>query len=154
MEEDFWKSINEKEIEENFLKDFDKIFREKIIKMSYVICEYFQNDNPNSTRFFSDPDDCYDGIHMTSNELLKLMYGIILSGKEKFNQFCENPFEGDIMSYLKRDVSCGNSSCLYFHKISFNRLFIARLTDNIDTYYPDDVAFLNQIFDIVIKPYL
>lgn len=166
MDEYFWQSIEQKEISEDFLKNFDKIFRDKIIKMSNVIYQYFQKNNPKDSKFYDNPDDYYDyydGIHLSSESLFELMYSIIVLGDEKFDQFCEIPFDGNIMNYLEHGISCGNSSCLYFRKISMDKLSIMGSKNNqensdddtsVNLYYPDDVDFLNQIFDIIIEPYL
>jgi hypothetical protein len=113
---------------------------DKLIALSYAIREYFTRDDPKGERFYERPDDCYDGICMDSKDLFDYMNSVIASGDEVYANFIKNPFEGDIMKFLKRGASCGNSSCLYL--IPYNA--------HLETKYPT-VEFLNKIFGIICE---
>ena len=135
MESIFWNLIDTKH--ELSLNEFHK---QLIIKLSHVIGNYFEKNDPEDLRFYERPEDCFDGICMDSDHMFKFMDSIIMEGKDTFDKFCNNPFDGDIMNYLRRDISCGNSTCLYLVPLSENRW----------TGYHPSIDFLNEIFDIML----
>ena len=89
-----------------------------IEKMCHVIYNYFVKDHPKGNRFYVEANNPYDGIHFGSDGIYDFVDSIIMKGKEWYYKFFNSPFDGDIMNYLERGVSCGNSSCLYFRPIS------------------------------------
>lgn len=112
-----------------------QIDEEKVINLAHAIKKYFIRDNPTNSKFYDNPDDCYDGISLGSERVFEFIVSVIESGK--YEKFLANPFDGDIMKHLRRDVSCGNSSCLYLIPLV------------PVTYQEPSVELLNKIFDII-----
>jgi hypothetical protein len=178
MEQTFWECIETEQLSTDIsMKEFYEFYRELVSKACYTIVDYFNkdpNNDPKHNRFYERPGDCYDGIIMDSDYFHTFIESIIMSGKSQFDEFIKNPFNGDIMNNLKRDISCGNSSCLYLQPISHKTLYNFIVNTEIeiededkdtDTDIEDDNSialyytyintdFLNNIFDIVIDPYL
>lgn len=98
--------------DQNQLVILNSIHKQLIIKAYHAIVEYFKHDSPRNHRFYKDPTDPYDGICLGSDYIIDFVDGIIMCGKQQYDDFCSNPFKGDIMKYLSRGVSCGNSCCL------------------------------------------
>ena len=152
----FWRCIEKKKISKKTSKEtlfeMEDIYKEKIEKLCNVTTEYFKKDPrnyPNNSRFYSRPGDCYDGIHMGSEHLYEFFDSIIMSGFEQFNKFIDNPFDGDIINYLRRDISCGNSSCLYFQPLlNINWYEMKNMPEEFTKYEPS-IEFLNRIFDLI-----
>lgn len=178
MEESiFWNQISQGEISVEKLSQFDETFKKKIIEMCHSIATYFTKDNPVQ---YNDPNDGYSGFHLKSDELFDFMYSIITKGKDKYDEFIKNPFEGCIWSFTSCGISCGNSSGEYLNPQPHGLIEIIYekkinddeslsndekssndelLSDSVSEeekqtyYYPQEQDFLNKIFDIAIGPY-
>jgi len=133
-------------------KNLNTTFCEEIKFGCLALANYFEKHSPRDRRFYHNPKDCYDGLCFRSEEAFETVEAYILLGKEAFEKFCANPFDGDILKHTRRDVSCGNSSCLYIvHPTE------KRWKDIVghEAYWAEcrTVDFLNEIFDVVICPY-
>ena len=150
----FWWYVEKrrkKRIKTKDLKEMTKIFEEKILNLAKVVSLYFEKDPPENNRFYAHIGDCYDGICVHSEDYFNFFETIIMSGKNKCVEFIANPFRGDIMFFLKRDISCGNSSCLYLDFSYIHEEYITftswnQLSNNNN--YPS-VELCNKIFDII-----
>lgn len=119
----FWWYIEKrkkKKIKGKDLVQLSKLYEEKILNLAKATKLYFERDSPDNERFYERKGDCYDGICMSSEDLYNLYENIIMSGKKEYLEFIDNPFKGDNMFFLKRDISCGNSSCLYLDLTKFH----------------------------------
>lgn len=147
----FWWYIEKrkrKRIKTKDLCQMKNIFEEKILALAGATKMYFEKDPPEHNKFYDRPGDCYDGISRGSEELYNFFESVIMSGKKEYTEFYNNPFKGDVMLFLKRRVSCGNSSCLYFDATLFENLRLTTWQQLTDEYYPS-VELLNKIFDII-----
>lgn len=146
----FWWYIEKRKKKKIKTKDLDKLtnlYEEKILNLAKATKLYFRKDSPKSNRFYDNIGDCYDGICLCSQEVYKFYENIIMSGKNLYLEFIDNPFRGDIMLYLTRDVSCGNSSCLYLDFRYFQPYTSwEKLSGDI---YSPSVELVNKIFDII-----
>ena len=153
----FWKCIEDDKLSENIsVNKLNKIYIQLIDKACHAFADYFNKDpynHPKHPRFYSRPDDYYDGILLDSDHIYEFIEGIIMSGELTFNKFIKNPFDGDIMNNLKRDISCGNSSCLYL-KPTISGEWMYLINDD-DIYHKlITIDLLNHIFSIVVDPVL
>lgn len=160
----FWNCVRNNTLSNNLISDdnsdmsienqelldiLNDIHRQLIIKGTYAIADYFNNNSINDTRFYQTIDDPYDGISMSSDVIIDFIDSLIMSGKDNFDNFCVNPFKGDVMYYLSRIVSCGNSSCLTFNECCNKRWYYLLNTDYDENL--SDTDFCNYIFNIVYK---
>lgn len=125
---------------------------EKIIKIAYAIRDYFSKDDPYGSKFYNNIDKdgpseyYYDGICINSYDIFIFAMSIIDCGDDTYNNFITNPFDGDMLKYLKGRVSCQNSSQLFL--IPYNNYVISK-----DPRWYLTVEFYNKLFDIVISLY-
>lgn len=132
------------------LERLNDIYRGLIMRACYALVEYFKKDSPMGSRFYADVNDPYDGIILGSDDVVNFIGTVIMAGRGEFEDFCMNPFKGDIMNYLRRGVSCGNSSCLYFIKYSSNssKTWYSLIGYQCDEHIMD-VDFYNRVFDMI-----
>lgn len=64
-------------------------------------------------------DDPYDGLHLPVDDIVRLGQHILVLGSESYQTWLHTPFLNNITSYFYRNVSCGNSSCLYLDRMLF-----------------------------------
>ncbi len=140
-----------KKAQEEKLKQLNTIFLEHIRVGCKALANYFAKDSPkNVEKFYEDPEDCYDGLYFNSDVAMETVQAYIMLGKDKFDEFCKNPFDGDILKYTERAPSCGNSSCLYILHPTKKRWYDIVGSSIYEAY---DCDFLNEIHDIAIDPY-
>ncbi len=116
-------------------------YRQQILDIARAIRKYFDanggQDNRIYYEFYGDP---YDGLNLSSRDVRNFALYIIFLGK--YDEFCKNPFNGNIFNYASRGVSCGNSSCLYldYDRENIPDLLFIELSSS---------KFVNKIFDII-----
>ncbi len=125
----------------------NNVHKQLIIRGAYAISNYFDCNSINDPRFYKDINDPCDGISMGSDTIIDFIESLIMQGKDDFNDFCINPFNGDIMSYLSRTVSCGNSSYLTFKECCNKRWWHLLKSDYNEILF--DTKFCNYIFSII-----
>ena len=150
---DLWQLIATKDAREvaiHHSHDIDEQYRDAVIQIGHAVSRYFDTDSPDN---YNPTGDCYDGINLGSEEVLEFADTIIMSGRDAYEKFLSDPFDGRIMSFLRRDISCGNSSCYYLENPAKPELTYQQLLKrhNIDSSQPlsSDIPFLNELFDIV-----
>lgn len=155
----FWNCVRRNKLPERLVDFFDtddeyeqldvlnNIHKQLIIRGAYAISHYFDNNPINDHRFYKDINDPYDGISMGSDTIIDFIESLIMCGKDDFNEFIINSFKGDVMNYLSRIISCGNSSYLTFKECCDKRWWYL-LNIEYDEIL-SDTKFCNHIFSII-----
>lgn len=144
MEDKFWACVKANVLPDDLLDLFelDETYRQLIIKCCESIAKYFKHDPPNNEKFYQYPGDPYDGISLSPNEIIKFIDGVIMSGRDRFDAFCNDPFEGNIMNYLTRRMSSGNSS-----RLVLDKYYTYKLSLLIDMALDEDIY--DEVFEII-----
>lgn len=66
-------------------------------------------------------DDPYDGLHIPVDDVVRLGQHVMTLGSESYQTWLLTPFPNNVASYFYRDVSCGNSSCMFLDPRLFTR---------------------------------
>jgi hypothetical protein len=137
----FWRTVFEEEIPEatsiNTAHQLAALYK-SYAKSLFKILDTFLTRCDDDPQYKERPEDPYDGIATQNERLRELVDAVIMHGETWYDVMLEVPFsrdvwdvcfcekelalcfsgeaESDVLAYMQRGPSCGNSSCLYLRE--------------------------------------
>lgn len=137
-EQKFWNMVTENELSGKIdLDTFIETYETYYLKLYKIIKNYIYELNPRDPKWKENKDDPYDGICFESEDIQKTCEFVISEGKAYYDVFCNEPFfpyddkeidqhtkkktnsRDNILYFLERGVSCGNSSCYQLKSLEY-----------------------------------
>jgi len=135
----FWECINGKDTFE--IKELVEEYENKILIITIKIKEYFEYHSP--LNFIT--DTCY-GIDFNPISILEYIDSLVMSGKDVYESFLNNPFDGTIENKLYTESISDRYHIVKFKKlpvVSFDELF------SVNTGY-----LSSKIYDIFVSKFV